>query len=805
MTIAVSDEHEALGSTVRRWLDAHCPPEAARALLDAAVEELQPVWAAFADQGWLGIHVPERWGGQGNGLYELAVVLEQTGRSMLPGPLLPTVLTTAILSEIAEAPSGGHLALAGLIPGLVDGSTTAAVAMGCGSLLGRIRGADGTLEISGQLRPVLGAQVATVALVPVCVEGGEEGPDSRDTGPSELGSGEPVQTGELRWCLIDVADGSGALAVQPLESLDPTRRVGVLTAESVTVAADRMLPPLDRARVAELAVVLGAAELTGLAGWCLDTASEYAKVRRQFGRPIGQFQAVKHRLADMVVRTEQIAAVSWDAAMAADAGAYCVEADEGDRGGSSTAGSISGGPDQSSNGRDRGRPVTRADECSLACASAGALVLDGAVDMAKACIQLLGGIGFTWEHDAHLYLKRALATRQILGGPGGGDTYHHAVFDLARRGIRRSLASELPEEAEPVRAEIRPLVAKIATLDPEDRRPALVQAGLVNPHWPRPYGRDASAIEQLVIDDELAGRGIVRPNLGVGAWALPVLIAFGSEEQKARWIMPTLLGEIIWCQLFSEPGAGSDLASLTTCAERVRGGWSLTGQKVWTSMAEQSQWGICLARTDTSVPKHQGITYFIIDMKTGGIDIRPLREITGDAMFNEVFMDDVFVPDDAVIGSPGDGWSIARATLASERVSMSSGATFGVGIESLLRLVERHGRATPDTGRRLGSLLVEAQSIRLLSHRASLRTLAGTDAAATTSVRKLLGVEHEQRVQEEGLQLLGPEGVVLEGGGRRWAHGFLVTRCLTIAGGTSEIQRNVIAERILGQPRDPEP
>jgi alkylation response protein AidB-like acyl-CoA dehydrogenase len=258
--------------------------------------------------------------------------------------------------------------------------------------------------------------------------------------------------------------------------------------------------------------------------------------------------------------------------------------------------------------------------------------------------------------------------------------------------------------------------------------------------------------------------------------------------------------------LFSEPGAGSDLAGLSTRAERVDGGWRLTGQKVWTSLAHEAQWGICLARTDPSVPKHEGITYFIVDMASDGIDIRPLRELTGDAMFNEVFLDGVFVPDDCVIGQLGQGWKLARLTLANERVSMSSGSAFGVGVEALLQLTDgQDGELSPGTTLRLGSLLAEAQSIGLLAHRSTLQSISGTDPGAGTSVRKLLGAEHEQRVQELGLSMLGAEGATLEGRAQRWAHGFLVTRCLTIAGGTSEIQRNVIAERILGLPRDPEP
>jgi alkylation response protein AidB-like acyl-CoA dehydrogenase len=416
---------------------------------------------------------------------------------------------------------------------------------------------------------------------------------------------------------------------------------------------------------------------------------------------------------------------------------------------------------------------------------------------------VLGGIGFTWEHDAHLHLRRAMATRQLLGDP---DCYLTEVVDRSLGGTRRSLTADLPNESERARAELAPVFEELRTLKGADQRRALVDAGLAVPHWPRPWGRDANAVEQVVIDQGLAEAGVARPHLGVGAWALPVIIAFGSPEQQQRWVRPTLVGKLRWCQLFSEPGAGSDLASLTTRADRAEGGWVLNGQKVWTSMARESDWGICLARTDPSVPKHDGITYFIVDMRSPGLDIRPLREITGDAMFNEVFIDDLFVPDECVIGAVGDGWKIARATLANERVSMSSGSTFGIGVESLLRLAERRdGRVSAGIRLRLASLLVEAQSLGLMAHRSTLRTLAGTDPGPGVSVRKLLGAEHEQRVQEMGLAMFGPEGASVDGYADRWAHGFLVTRCLTIAGGTSEIQRNVIAERLLGLPRDPEP
>jgi alkylation response protein AidB-like acyl-CoA dehydrogenase len=740
MPIALSDEHEEQRRSARRWLTNHCPSAVPRALLDAEVEELQPVWTALAAQAWLGVHLPEAMGGQGGGLFELAVILEEAGWSMLPGPFLPTVAASALLAEALDPHEASRL-----LPGLIDGSRVGAVCLKGPALEVVERRPSGDVVVSGRLRPVLGGALASVILAPA--------------GDAD---------GGVLWCVIEVEEADPAVAVTALSSLDTTRRVASVEVTDYTVAAACVLASLRTERVNDVVLALLAAEHVGGARWCLETATAYAKVRVQFGRPIGQFQAVKHRLADMAVRVEQMTAVAWDAATAVAAGAA------GD-----------------------------ADGVGIAAATAGALCLDGYVQCAKDCMQLHGGIGFTWEHDVHLHLKRALADRALAGG---SEPLCREVAEAAGRGVRRALTAELPDEADRWRTDLAPIVEALGEAAPGQRRALLVEAGLCAPNWPRPWGRDATAVEQVVIDELLAEAHIERPHIAVGAWALPAIIAYGSEDQCARWVRPTLMGDITWCQLFSEPGAGSDLASLATRAEQTEGGWSLSGQKVWTSMANVADWGICLARTDPSAPKHDGITYFIVDMHAPGLDIRPLREITGAAMFNEVFFDSVFVPDDCVIGEVNRGWPIARVTLANERVSMSSGSAFGFGVEALLRLAAKtQTEPTTDVATRLGSLVAEAESLRLMTHRSTLLSLAGADPGSGASLRKLLGAEHEQRVQELGLAMLGREGATTEGSAARWAGGFLSTRCLTIAGGTSEVQRNVIAERILGLPRDPEP
>ncbi|HEX6311652.1 MAG TPA: acyl-CoA dehydrogenase [Acidimicrobiia bacterium] len=720
--MGISDDHEALHRAVRGWAERHCPPAVVRAPLDAPHEDRPGFWGELAAQGWLGLHVDEAFGGEGYGLPELAVVLEELGRIGVPGPFLTTALTAAVLQ------AAGKEVAAELVPGLVAGERVGAVALD--GVLEAVEADDG-VRVRGTLSPVLAAHLADLVLVP---------------------------TGTSGWVVL----AADEFAARELPSLDLARRSAEVTVTDAFVPNARRLRGLTAERVRELAAVMIAAECVGGAQWCVDAAAEHAREREQFGRPIGQFQGVKHRCADMVARTELARAAAWDAARAAGDG----------------------------------------DVGSLTAAAAIALAVDAYYQCAKDCVQVHGGIGFTWEHDAHRYLRRATTIRQLLGT---GREWKERAARLAAAGVRRRLGVDLPPEAEGRREEVRAFAAEVAGLPEPDQRRRLADAGYLAPQWPAPWGRDADAVEQLVIDEELRKAKIRRPTLSVGAWACPPLMVYGTPEQQGRWIPPTLRGEIEWCQLFSEPGAGSDLASLSTRAERVEGGWIVNGQKVWTSMAHQADWGILLARTNPDAPKHDGISFFMLDMKTPGIDIRPLRELTGEAWFNEVFFDDVFVPDDCLVGREHDGWRATRTSLANERVFMGSGSTLGGGVRGVLRLVEAAGvGADPAVLDEVGDLVTRDYALAVLGFRLMLQALGGADPSGSeAAVRKLLGVEHDQRVQEVGLALLGPAGAVHEGEAAGWLHQFLFNRCLTIAGGTSEIQRNIIGERVLGLPRDP--
>ena len=735
MALALTEEHLALAESVRGWAGRAAPAEALRAAVadddGGAALYTGTLRPALAGQGLLGLHLPESLGGQGYGLPELAIAVEELGRALVPGAFLPTVLASAILHG-AGADAAGRL-----VKDMAGGTLTGAAGFAPG-IRATGTGATGTLVIDGACGPVTGAGLADVLILPAALDG---------------------EDGDRRWVVVDAAD----VEITQLDSLDLTRQAGRVRADELSVPPERVLGGLPPGTVTSLAAVLLAAEACGIADWAVATAAGYAKIRHQFGRPIGQFQAVKHRCAWMLTAAEQAAAAAWDAARAVQAGSL-------DAGG------------------------------EFAAAVAALVAVDAAVSCAHECIQVLGGIGYTWEHDAHLYYRRALSLRALLGGSGD---WAQRVAALALAGASRPISIDLPPDAEPLRAQVRAELAEIAAARPADRHGRLAEGGWVVPHLPRPWGREAGPLEQLVIAEEMRAAGLRAPGLAIGAWVVPALVQYGTPEQQERFLPPTLRGELVWCQLFSEPGAGSDLAGLSTRAERAEGGWRLTGQKIWTSLAKQAAWAICVARTDPEAPRHDGISYFLVDMTSPGVQVRPLREMTGDALFNEVFLDQVFVPDDLVVGGVNQGWRVARTTLANERVSLSQSWTFGCGNPELIEAVHGLGAGAGQAVlERAGRLIAEGHAIDLLGMRVTLKQLSGTEPGATGSVRKLLGMRHAQRVAEECWSLTGPEGAV---GGTRWSRAVLFTRALTIGGGTTDIQLNIIGERILGLPRDPAP
>ncbi|WP_406032943.1 acyl-CoA dehydrogenase family protein [Nocardioides sp. NBC_00163] len=708
MPIGITDEHQALSESLRDWAKGLGGIAIARAAEGTASADFDEVRRGVEEYGVAGIAASEPNGGGGT-LLDASVALEACAHELLPGPLLG--------STVAAFLAGA----AGL--GDVVGAVTAS---GCGIAL------DPVLELGDRLQ----------GTVPVAYDGG---------GAAQLLLGARGANGEEHWFFLTAEQAD----VRPQVGPDLTRRIAEVRVD-IDVSEAVEVPGLRGEAVRRTALTLAAAEASGIAQWCLTTAVEYAKVREQFGAPIGSFQAIKHLCAQMLETAEAVAAAAWDAAASAEGGDV--------------------------------------DQWAFAAEVAGVAALDGAVRAAQDCIQVLGGIGFTFEHDAHLYLRRAVALRSLLGG---GDAHAVALAEHAVAGIRRSVRVDLDGKDDVIRPRAQEAVAAIAALPEAERRDALVDAALLAPHWPAPYGLGAGPVEQLVIDEELAAAGVSRPDIKIAGWAVPTILKHGTDAQRERFVEASLRGRIFWCQLFSEPGAGSDLASLATRAERVEGGWRLTGQKVWTSLAADADWAICLARTNPDVPKHKGITYFLVDMRSEGIDVRPLRELTGDALFNEVFLDGVFVPDDLVVGEVDGGWRLARTTLANERVAMAS-TNLGGSVERAVVLAG--GRGGADLAR-VGHAVALSTVCSLLGVRSTLKALAGRGPGAESSVAKLLTVRNRQDASELVVDLLGPLALTDDPQVREDLHQSQLTRCLSIAGGTTQVLRNVAAEQILGLPR----
>ncbi len=560
------------------------------------------------------------------------------------------------------------------------------------------------------------------------------------------------------------ADG---VTITALASLDTTRNVGSVALRGVTLEGDRVLRGVAR-KARTVFRILAAAEAVGVSWAALDMAVEYVEVREQFGRTIGTFQAVKHHAANMLVNAEETTAATWDAARADDL-----------------------------------------DSAWFPAAVAAAHAIRTQIFNAQYNIQLHGGIAYTWEHDAHLYLRRARTLAALM--EEGGDPLLDTV-EGQRSGQAHGASFTLPPEADAYRNQAREAVAQLRSLPEDKQRDYLVDSGYLVPHWPKPWGRAADVLEQLVIEEEFGSAGrsgatgeskpIERPDMGITGWVALTIAQAGTDDQRERWVEPVLRGQVMWCQLFSEPGAGSDAAAVRTAAKKVDGGWRVTGQKVWTSLAQYCQWGLATVRTDPDAPKHAGVTMMAIDMKAPGVTVNPLRGITGDSHFNEVFFDDVFVPDSDVVGDVNRGWLVARATLGNERISIGGGSGGAVGFspDHLVKLLDA-SPAAANYVRRAGECIAETHTLRLLNLRRASRAIAGAEPGPEGNVTKLLVAEAGQRITELGMELAGSAAVV--GQAPKLLRSYLGNRAMTIAGGTSEITRNTIAERILGLPRDP--
>lgn len=372
----------------------------------------------------------------------------------------------------------------------------------------------------------------------------------------------------------------------------------------------------------------------------------------------------------------------------------------------------------------------------------------------------------------------------------------------------------LPSDDDQRRIAVREWINK----HPKPNADELALAGYVAPHWPKPYGLGADALQQLIIDQELQRANISRPSnpIGIG-WAGPTILFAGTKQQQQKYLPNLLSGAEFWCQLFSEPDSGSDLASLRTRAELDGDEWIINGQKIWTSGAQYAKFGILLARTNPDAPKHKGITYFICPMDSPGIVIRPIKSMAGAESFNEVFFTDVRIPMANVVGDVNDGWRLAKVTLGNERVSLSiGGVLWGYG-PTALDVIESV-RATGGIKNRvmrqnIARIYTEHVLLEIIRMRTLTQRLRGAQPGPESSIRKIIADEHGQHVMALARELIGADAMLtgVENESKKtlqnhaWYSGYMFSQALTIGGGTGEVQRNILGERVLGLPHEPEP
>jgi alkylation response protein AidB-like acyl-CoA dehydrogenase len=740
VTLGLTPEQRELSDAVTQFAARHAPIAATRDSFDTlAAGQLPAWWDALVGNGFHAVHLPEHLGGQGGRLIDAACVLESAAKALLPGPLLPTVATGAVALLADTAPAAESLVRA-----LASGASAAVVLPGDGDFKAR---ADGQRwRITGASEAIAGACSARVILL-----------------AARTGDGEVV------W--VPVHTGRPTAAVESANGTDLVADVGTVRLDDYGADGSEVLTGIDPDRAESVVLGLAASTTAGIAQWCVEAVTAHLRTREQFGKIIGTFQALQHSAAMLLVNSELATAAAWDAVRAA------------------------------------GESI---DQHRLAAAAAAVIAISPAPDLVLDALTMFGAIGFTWEHDLHLYWRRAISVAASIGpanrwarrlGQLTCTQQRDMSVDLgAAEAEFRSWVAQTLDSALELRNDQPGLQGDYDYFERGPQRTLIAQAGLIAPHWPAPWGLDAGPLKQLVIDEEFAKRpDLVRPSLGIAEWILPSVLRAASKELQEKLIPPTQRGEIAWCQLFSEPGAGSDLAALITRATKVDGGWKINGHKIWTSAAHRADFGALLARTDATARKHRGIGYFILDMRSPGIEIQPIKTATGDAHFNEVFLTDVFVPDDMLLGGRTEGWNLAIATMAEERSAISGYVKFDRAA-ALRRFASEPGPDRDDALLALGELDAYTNAIKALGVRETIRLLDGQASGPASSIAKVAMNVLLRRTFEATLRLTGKLGMVADST-PAIVEPYLHLPAELIGGGTREIQLNIIAQMILGLPR----
>jgi alkylation response protein AidB-like acyl-CoA dehydrogenase len=758
MDFRLNEEQEMIRDAAATFLAGQSGSAAVRAAHghDAAL------WRAMReDLGWCGITIPVALGGMGMGQVERALLMEQMGRRLAGVPYLASacLATDALLHAATPAAQQRYL------PALADGTRGAALALpvaagwepGACSVSASRCGAGYLLN--GQVAQVPGAAQAALLLVPARL----------DWQPGAIG-------------LFALESGAGGVSATALATLDTTRPIARLDLQQACGA--RIDPQDDPAaldaglrKTVHLAMLALAAEQVGSAWQCLDLTLDYVRQRSQFGRPVASFQAVKHRCAQMLVELEAARSAVYGALRAAS---------------------------------------TLADDAlafEAACAKDAANT--ALFFCAQEAIQLHGGVGFTWEYDPHLYFKRAQAARTWLGDdahcaallaapspmPAAGDEDARLRADVAAW-----MQAHLQGQYAPLRHRGGPGDEDAFPRERKQWEAELAAGGWTCVGWPHAAGgRQLSAAQQLIVHEEYARAGGPGRMGHIGEGLIgPTLIAHGSADQQARFLPGIRNGTTFWCQGYSEPQAGSDLANIQTRAVQDAGGdWLVHGQKVWTSLAHESDWIFVLARCEPGSRGRHGLIFLLMPLHQAGVTVRPIRQISGSAEFNEVFFDGARAAAGDVVGAPGDGWRIAIDLLGAERGMSTLGQQMHFRHE--LELVADAARASgawrdPVLRRRIGQARAGLHTMRYNA----LRMLSGAPGQVEL-IYKYYWSNWHRALGQLAMDVLGADGnlVVPDDARRTRLQGlFLFSRADTIYAGTNEIQLNIIAERGLGMPRE---
>ncbi len=795
----LTEEQTEFRDSLRRFFEEHAPTGLTRDVMEAGGAHAPDVWKiATAELGLAGIAIAEEYGGQGFGLKELSIALGEAARGLSPIPLFSSAALAGRVVASVLASAGSDETRRELEPIASGRIATLAWLEGPGEwdldqVQMRVHAADGGFRLSGEKHFVLDAGCAERIYV-VAREGDSEA----------LG-------------LFAVNASAAGLKILSKEGLDLSRTIGSLRFEDVAVervgtgdggsgSAKEGAKYKDSAdairRGLTEATALFCSEIVGGMQKVLETAVDYAGERHQFGRAIGSFQAIKHKCADMLIDFEC-------ARTAADAAVAALDSGDGD--------------------------------ASLLTSVAKAQAGPAFVRMATENIQVHGGVGYTWEYDAHLFFRRARASDAFLG-----DAVLHQervaqewIRRLEEQGLDAARASgssgrraDTPEEAS-FRAEVRAWLSENASLrtgeddwsmGPSDHsleaegvywdnmkawQKTRFEGGWSAVTWaPEHGGRGGSPIQSIIFNEEQSAFNVASGYIDAAVHLIgPSLIRFGTDEQRERFLKPMLRGDEIWCQLFSEPEAGSDLAAVRTRGVVDGDELVLNGQKVWTTSAQYADWGFIVCRTNVDVPKHKGISFALVDMRQPGVEVRPLVTMKGDRHFNEVFFNDVRTPLKYVVNGIDAGWPVTTFVLMNEGANIGTGHFSRTQTVELFAAAQSRGRlGDPITRQRLAETFVAERVLELLQSRLKGAILDGRRPDVDGSVLKILWSEGGHRKAETANWLQGADALLSGADAPSkglWQNQLLARGAGTIGGGTSEVHRNGLGERALGLPREP--